>query len=84
MRQELVDKYLSLGRSQEYAEVEIDSFLNDPSRSQKFLEMRKYAKSQENASMGFEDFVLYGCAFLVGLLGDQIFKVLALQQVSTI
>jgi hypothetical protein len=85
VRQQLIDKYLSLGRSQEYAEVEIDNFLNDPSRSRKFLEMKKYVKSQENASMGFENFFLYGGAFLVGLLGDGIFKyILSLQEVSDI
>ena len=74
VRQQLIEKYLSLGRSQEYAEVEIDNFLNDQSRSQKFLEMRKYVKSQQDASMGFENLFLYGGAFLFGLLGDAIFK----------
>lgn len=82
VRQQLIDKYLSLGRTQEYAEVEIDRFLNDPCRSQKFLEMRKYVKSQEDASMGFENFLLYGCAFIFGLLGDAIFKHLLSFQVS--
>jgi galactose-1-phosphate uridylyltransferase len=84
VRQELIEKYLSLGRSQEYAETEIDKFLNDPSRSQKFLEMKKYVKSQEDASMGFENFLLYGGAFFVGLLGDAIFKyIVALQEEIT-
>ena len=84
VRQQLIDKYLSLGRTQEYAEVEIDRFLNDPSRSQKFLEMRKYVKSQEDASMGFENFLLYGCAFIFGLLGDAIFKhLLSFQEMSS-
>mmetsp|Transcript_276 Transcript_276/g.367 ORF Transcript_276/g.367 Transcript_276/m.367 type:complete len:165 (-) Transcript_276:270-764(-) len=74
VREQLIEKYLSLGRSQEYAEVEIDKFLNDPERSRKFLEMRKYVKSQKDASMGFENFFLYGSAFFFGLLGDMIFK----------
>lgn len=74
VRQQLIEKYLSLGRSQEYAEVEIDNFLNDPDRSRKFLEMKKYVKSQKDASMGFENFFFYGGAFFVGLLGDAVFK----------
>jgi hypothetical protein len=74
VKEQLIQKYLSLGRSQEYAEKEIDTFLNDKSRSQKFLEMRKYVKSQQNASLGFENFFFYGGAFFVGLLGDATFK----------
>merc|ERR1712038_79686 len=72
VREQLIEKYLSLGRTQEYAEEEIDKFLNDPDRSQKFLEMRKYVQSQKDASMGFENFLLYGGAFFVGLLGDMV------------
>ena len=82
VRQQLIEKYLSLGRSQEYAEVEIDNFLNDPERSRKFLEMKKYVKSQKDAAMGFENFFLYGAAFIIGLLGDAIFKYIQTYQVS--
>ena len=32
--------------------------------------------------MGFENFVLYGAAFFVGLLGDMIFKFMESMQVS--
>jgi len=77
VREQLVEKYLSLGRSQEYAESEVDNFLNDPNRSQKFLEMRRYAKSQQDAAMGFENILMYGGAFFLGLLGDGIFKYFA-------
>ena len=82
IRQELIDKYLSLGRTYEYAETEIDEFLSDPSRSQKYLDMRKYVKSQQDASMGFENFLFYAGAFVFGLLGDFIFKYIASIQVS--
>jgi len=84
VREQLVEKYLSLGRSQEYAESEVDNFLNDPNRSQKFLEMRRYAKSQQDAAMGFENILMYGGAFFLGLLGDGIFKYFAAYKVRLI
>eukprot|EP00586_Coscinodiscus_wailesii_P019394 CAMPEP_0172501904 /NCGR_PEP_ID=MMETSP1066-20121228/154922_1 /TAXON_ID=671091 /ORGANISM="Coscinodiscus wailesii, Strain CCMP2513" /LENGTH=137 /DNA_ID=CAMNT_0013276953 /DNA_START=92 /DNA_END=502 /DNA_ORIENTATION=+ len=41
VRQDLISKYLKLGRSRDYAEAEVDKFLNDPERSQQFLAMRQ-------------------------------------------
>jgi hypothetical protein len=36
--------------------------------------MRKNVEAQKEASLGFENFLLYGGAFFVGLLGDAFFK----------
>mmetsp|Transcript_9009 Transcript_9009/g.13233 ORF Transcript_9009/g.13233 Transcript_9009/m.13233 type:complete len:170 (+) Transcript_9009:207-716(+) len=69
VREELVTKYLSAGKSQEFAEQEVDEFLSDPERSEKFLEMRRYAKAQANELMGFESILILGGAFFLGLLG---------------
>lgn len=77
VRQELIQKYISLGRTMEYAEVEVDKFLSDPERSQKFLEMRRYAKAQANELMGFETAVTIGGAFFVGLFGNVLIKYIA-------
>ncbi|GMH54850.1 hypothetical protein TrRE_jg6885 [Triparma retinervis] len=47
VRIELIEKYLELGRTQEFAENEVDNFLNDRERSEKFLDMRRIAKEAE-------------------------------------
>uniref|UniRef100_A0A6U3RM51 Uncharacterized protein n=1 Tax=Ditylum brightwellii TaxID=49249 RepID=A0A6U3RM51_9STRA len=74
VRAELVQKYLSLGRTQEYAEREVDEFLSDPERSQQFLEMRRYANAQAEELMGFEVWVQLFGAFALGLGGQSAFK----------
>ena len=66
VRQELIQKYISLGRTLEYAEKEVDQFLSDPERSQQFLDMRRYAKAQAN-DLGFESLFQIGGAFMLGL-----------------
>ena len=62
-------KYLSAGKSQDYAEQEVDKFLSDPDRSEKYLDMRRYAKAQANEFMGFESIVVVGGAFFLGMMG---------------
>lgn len=74
VRAELVQKYLSLGRTQEYAEREVDEFLSDPERSQQFLEMRRYANAQAEELMGFEIWIQLFGAFALGLGGQSAFK----------
>lgn len=69
VRQELIQKYLSSGRSMEYAEKEVDKFLSDPKRSAQFLEMRRYAKAQAN-DLGFEFIFQLGGAFAIGLIAN--------------
>ncbi len=67
---ELIQKYLSAGKSREYAEEEVDKFLSDPDRSEKYLDMRRYAKAQANELMGFESVMVIGGAFFLGLFGQ--------------
>jgi len=68
VRMELIEKYLSAGREMEFAETEVDKFLSDPERSLKYLEMRSYAKRQNE--MGFEGIFQLGAAFAIGLVGN--------------
>uniref|UniRef100_A0A7S2HA71 Uncharacterized protein n=1 Tax=Helicotheca tamesis TaxID=374047 RepID=A0A7S2HA71_9STRA len=70
VRAELIQKYISLGRTQEYAEREVDEFLSDPERSEQFLEMRRYANAQAEELMGFEIWVQLFGAFALGLGGQ--------------
>eukprot|EP00816_Leptocylindrus_hargravesii_P004181 CAMPEP_0196804924 /NCGR_PEP_ID=MMETSP1362-20130617/4625_1 /TAXON_ID=163516 /ORGANISM="Leptocylindrus danicus, Strain CCMP1856" /LENGTH=190 /DNA_ID=CAMNT_0042177517 /DNA_START=49 /DNA_END=621 /DNA_ORIENTATION=+ len=70
VRQELVAKYLQLGRSQEYAEREVDEFLSDRERSEKYLEMRAYAKGSAGSGFSTELVVQLGLAFFLGLGGN--------------
>lgn len=71
---ELVAKYVSAGKSQEYAQQEVDKFLSDPERSEQFLDMRRYAKAQANELMGFESILVIFGAFFLGLSGNVLFK----------
>jgi len=68
VRTELIEKYLSKGRDIEFAEAEVDKFLSDPERSLQYLEMRSYAKAQNE--MGFESAIQLGAAFAIGLIGN--------------
>eukprot|EP00557_Chaetoceros_sp_GSL56_P002012 CAMPEP_0176495604 /NCGR_PEP_ID=MMETSP0200_2-20121128/10747_1 /TAXON_ID=947934 /ORGANISM="Chaetoceros sp., Strain GSL56" /LENGTH=177 /DNA_ID=CAMNT_0017893497 /DNA_START=560 /DNA_END=1093 /DNA_ORIENTATION=+ len=77
VRMELIAKYLSAGKSQEYAEQEVDKFLSDPDRSEKYLDMRRYAKAQADELMGFESIFVIGGAFLLGLTGNVMLKYLS-------
>lgn len=70
VRQELVAKYLQLGRSHEFAEREVDEFLSDRERSEKYLEMRAYAKGSAGAGFSTELVVQLGLAFFLGLGGN--------------
>jgi len=68
VRSELISKYVSQGSTVEFAEVEVDQFLSDPERSLEYMEMRRYAKEQNE--LGFEGALQYGAFFLIGLLGN--------------
>uniref|UniRef100_A0A7S2S5F0 Uncharacterized protein n=1 Tax=Eucampia antarctica TaxID=49252 RepID=A0A7S2S5F0_9STRA len=65
IRNELIEKYLSLGRSQEYAEAEVDEFLKDDKRSAKYLDLKRYARA-EGSLMGFENVVQVGAVLFAG------------------
>lgn len=77
VKQELIAKYLSAGKSQDFAEQEVEKFLSDPERSEQYLEMRRYAKAQANELMGFESIFIVGGAFFLGLTGQVGMKYLA-------
>lgn len=68
VRTELIAKYVSQGSTVEFATVEVDKFLSDPERSLEYMEMRRYAKEQNE--LGFEGALQYGAFFLIGLLGN--------------
>lgn len=65
VRLEMVQKYVELGKTPEEAEIEVDKFLSDPEQSLQYLEMRRYAKSQE--LVGPELLVQLAGAFALGL-----------------
>lgn len=66
VRLEMVEKYVELGKTHAEAEVEVDKFLSDPEQSLQYLEMRRYAKSQE--LVGPELLFQLGGAFALGLI----------------
>ncbi len=78
----MVQKYVAAGKTQEFAEQEVDKFLSDPERSEKYLEMRRYAKAQSEAMMGFESPLFIGGGFLLGLLGTVGLNYLSAMKVS--
>ena len=65
---ELIDKYLELGRSKEFAENEVDNFLADRERSEKFLDMRRIAKEAEIGAFSPQVGLQLGLAFILGLV----------------
>jgi hypothetical protein len=67
VRSEMLAKYISLGKSSEQAEKEVDEFLHDRERAQPFVEMRQYAKRKFD-DMGLEivfqtSFIFLFCLF---------------------
>lgn len=69
IRLELVDKYIRLGHSEEYAVREVNYFLEDAERSAQYVEMRRIAMARGN-DLGIENFVQFVAAFLVGMFGS--------------
>eukprot|EP00571_Detonula_confervacea_P015639 CAMPEP_0172310132 /NCGR_PEP_ID=MMETSP1058-20130122/11310_1 /TAXON_ID=83371 /ORGANISM="Detonula confervacea, Strain CCMP 353" /LENGTH=166 /DNA_ID=CAMNT_0013022897 /DNA_START=29 /DNA_END=529 /DNA_ORIENTATION=+ len=69
IRGELVQKYIALGHSEEYATREVNYFLEDSERSAQFVEMRRIAMARGN-DLGIENFVQFAGAFSVGMLGS--------------
>ena len=68
VRLELVQKYLDQGVPADVAEKEVDIFLQDKDRSEKYLEMRMYAAAQaDDLGIGF-GLQLFG-GFLIGFIG---------------
>mmetsp|Transcript_32763 Transcript_32763/g.50832 ORF Transcript_32763/g.50832 Transcript_32763/m.50832 type:complete len:161 (+) Transcript_32763:148-630(+) len=68
VRLELVQKYLAQGITQEEAEQEVDVFLADKDRSEKYLEMRMYAAAQaDDLGLGLGLQLVGG--FLIGFIG---------------
>lgn len=67
IRKELVQKYISLGHSEDYATKEVNYFLEDSERSAQYVEMRRIAMARGN-DLGIETWVQFGAAFLVGWL----------------
>lgn len=69
IRGELVQKYIALGHSEEYAAREVNYFLEDSGRSREFVEMRRVAMARGN-DLGIETTVQFAAAFFVGWLGS--------------
>lgn len=68
IRRELVEKYIALGHSEEYAAREVNYFLEDSERSAQYVEMRRVAMARGN-DLGIENFVQFAAAFFVGMSG---------------
>ena len=73
VRQELIMKYVQLGKSPEDAERDVDDFLSDPEQSNQYLEMRRYAKAQAD-ELGFDLYFQLGGAFFIGLAATSLPK----------
>lgn len=69
IRTELIQKYITLGHTEDYAEKEVDYFLEDEERSRQYVEMRRVAMARGN-DLGIEMFVQFGLAFGVGMMGS--------------
>lgn len=69
IRQELIQKYITLGHSEEYATREVAYFLEDAERSKQYVEMRRIAMARGN-DLGIENVVQFAAAFLVGMVGS--------------
>ncbi|KAL3794994.1 hypothetical protein ACHAW5_002163 [Stephanodiscus triporus] len=69
IRGELVQKYIALGHSEDYAAREVNYFLEDSERSEQYVEMRRIAMARGN-DLGIESYVQFIAAFLVGMLGS--------------
>mmetsp|Transcript_25674 Transcript_25674/g.53599 ORF Transcript_25674/g.53599 Transcript_25674/m.53599 type:complete len:167 (-) Transcript_25674:338-838(-) len=69
IRTELIEKYISLGHSEEYAGHEVAYFLADSERSKQYVDMRRIAMAGGN-DLGIENIVQFAAAFLVGVLGS--------------
>lgn len=52
VREELIQKFLAHGVTQDVAEIEVDKFLGDKTRSQKFVDMRKDAEKADDLVEG--------------------------------
>lgn len=67
IRKELIQKYINLGHSEDYATNEVNYFLEDSERSAQYVEMRRIAMARGN-DLGIETWVQFGGAFLFGWL----------------
>lgn len=69
IRQELVQKYIALGHTEDYATREVDYFLEDSERSNEYVEMRRVAMARGN-DLGIENIIQFAAAFIVGMMGS--------------
>ena len=67
IRSELIQKYIKLGHSEDYATKEVNYFLEDSERSAQYVEMRRIAMARGN-DLGIETWVQFTGAFLCGWL----------------
>ena len=76
VREELIQRYLNQGVSQEVAEEEVNIFLQDKERSEQYIEMRMYAAAQAD-DLGVGTILQLLGGFLVGFVGIAGPKVIA-------
>jgi len=74
VRQEMLAKYVSFGKTSVEAEIEVDKFLSDPEQSLQYLEMRQYAKSQQLMGSNVESLLGLIGAFALGMMGTVAIK----------
>mmetsp|Transcript_17678 Transcript_17678/g.27714 ORF Transcript_17678/g.27714 Transcript_17678/m.27714 type:complete len:159 (+) Transcript_17678:148-624(+) len=80
IRSELIQKYIKLGHSEDYATKEVNYFLEDSERSAQYVEMRRIAMARGN-DLGIETWVQFSGAFLFGWLISWIFNYLPTLQI---
>ena len=69
IRRELIEKYITLGHSEDYASREVNYFLEHSERSAQYVEMRRIAMARGN-DLGIESIVQFAAAFVVGWAGS--------------
>lgn len=67
VRNEILQKYISLGKSSRVAECQVDAFLRDREKAQPFIEMRQQAKRNFD-DMGLETAVQTTVIFVTCLV----------------
>jgi len=82
IHRELVEKYIKLGHTEEYAAREVNYFLEDSERSAQFVEMRRVAMKRGN-DLGIENFVQFFAAFMVGMMGSWLLNSFHAMQMTT-
>mmetsp|Transcript_13258 Transcript_13258/g.31024 ORF Transcript_13258/g.31024 Transcript_13258/m.31024 type:complete len:171 (-) Transcript_13258:184-696(-) len=76
-RASLIQKYLDLGKTQEYAEEEVAAFLDDPERSTDYMMQFAFAEAPGSLKQDPNQMFQYAGIFVFGFFGSAAVKALA-------